>query len=43
MSRTERAKRTERLTLLGTGVSALALLWGIVMQCLKWAGAIGWP
>ena len=43
MSKAEKAKRIERATLLGTGLSALALLWGVVAQCLKWAGAIGWP
>lgn len=43
MSKASRVRLAERLTLAGTGVSALALLWGIVMQCLKWVGAIGWP
>ena len=25
------------------GISGLCLLWGIVTQCLSWAGVVTWP
>lgn len=27
----------------GIGISSLCLLWGIVTQCLSWAGVLQWP
>ena len=27
----------------GIGISGLCVLWGIVTQCLNWAGVLQWP
>lgn len=30
-------------TAAGIGLSGLCLLWGLVTQCLNWAGILQWP
>ena len=27
----------------GIGIGGLCFLWGIVTQCLNWAGVVNWP